>query len=143
MSTLRTWLPTIVNIVCTFVRLILFLLKDRASAWALIKHVAVSVASMAGKMLAALKAKPPGELVFDASTGSLSGVAISNSTAIAHLTTKPPPQPMPHMVNTSMMAAEHWQEHQNRDALFTMEVARKNLRNAALFHVLNRPLSQG
>jgi hypothetical protein len=42
------------------------------------------------------------------------------------------------MVNTSMMAAEHWQEQQNRDALFTMEVARKSVRNAALFHLLNR-----
>ena len=135
MSTLRTWLPTIVNILCTFVRLILFLLRDRASAWALIKRVAVSVASLARKMLGALKAKPPGDLTFVASTGSLSGVAVSTSTAVAHLTANP----LPRMANTSMMAAEHWQEQQNRDALFTMEVARKNLRNAGLFHLLNGP----
>jgi hypothetical protein len=51
----------------------------------------------------------------------------------------PPPQLVPRMVNTSMMANDAWQEQQNRDALFTMEVARKNLRNAALFHLLNRP----
>jgi hypothetical protein len=43
------------------------------------------------------------------------------------------------MVNTSMMAAQHWVEQQERDALFTMEVARKSLRNAALFTLLNRP----
>jgi hypothetical protein len=50
-----------------------------------------------------------------------------------------PLQPVPRMVNTSMMANDAWQEQQNRDALFTMEIARKNLRNAALFHVLSRP----
>ena len=50
----------------------------------------------------------------------------------------PPPQPLPRMVNNSMDAAiQAWQEQQNRDALFTMEVARKGLRNAALFHQLN------
>ncbi len=135
MSTLRTWLPTIVNILCTFVRLILFLLRDRASAWAIIKRLAVSVVSMPRKMLTALKVKPPGDLTFDASTGSLSGVAISTSTAVGHLTANP----LPRMVNTSMMAAEHWQEQQNRVALFTMETSRKNLRNAALFHLLNGP----
>jgi hypothetical protein len=44
----------------------------------------------------------------------------------------PPPQgPVSRLANTAMMAAEHWQEQQNRDALFMMEVARKNLRNAA------------
>jgi hypothetical protein len=31
-----------------------------------------------------------------------------------------------------MAAAPAWQEQQERDALFTMEVARKNLRNVAL-----------
>jgi len=51
----------------------------------------------------------------------------------------PSPQPLPRMVNTSMTAAQHWQEQSERDALFTMEVARKNLRNAALFTLLNRP----
>jgi len=135
MSTLRNWLA-IANILSTLVRLILFLLRDRALAWALIKRVAVSVASMARKTLAGLKAKPPGELVFDASTGSLSGVAISTSTAVGHLTANP----LPRMVNNSM-AAHHYdsQEQQNRDALFTMEVARRNLRKAALFHLLNGP----
>jgi hypothetical protein len=52
----------------------------------------------------------------------------------------PPPQPaVPRMVNTSTMINDAWQEQQNRDALFTMEVARKNSLNAALFHLLSRP----
>jgi hypothetical protein len=53
----------------------------------------------------------------------------------------PPPRgPVPRMVNNSMMADHNaWQEQQDRDALFTMAVARKNLGNAALFHVLNHP----
>jgi hypothetical protein len=55
----------------------------------------------------------------------------------------PPTRPQPLLggyVNNSMMANQDaWQEQQERDALFTMEVARKNLGNAALFHVLNRP----
>ena len=55
-----------------------------------------------------------------------------------------PPEPLqgpvPRMVNNSAMAAaQACQEQQNRDALFTMEVARKNLRNAALFHLLRTP----
>lgn len=40
--------------------------------------------------------------------------------------------PVPQMMNTSMEAARHWVEQQERDALFTMEVARKNQRNALL-----------
>lgn len=52
----------------------------------------------------------------------------------------PPPQPLvSNFVNTSMMANDAWQEQQNRDALFAMEVARKNLRNAALLTLQNRP----
>jgi hypothetical protein len=48
------------------------------------------------------------------------------------------------MVNNSMMAAvEACQEQQNRDALFTMEVARKNQRNALLTILRQRPVGLG
>jgi hypothetical protein len=44
------------------------------------------------------------------------------------------------MVNSSMMAAvEACQEQQSRDALFTMDVARKNQRNALLTILSQRP----
>jgi hypothetical protein len=52
----------------------------------------------------------------------------------------PEQQPVPRMLNNSMMAAaQACEEQENRNALFTMEVARKNLRNAALFTLLNHP----
>jgi hypothetical protein len=50
-----------------------------------------------------------------------------------------PQGPVPSMVNNSqMVAAQHWQAQQERDALFTMEVIRKNARNAALLTILTR-----
>jgi hypothetical protein len=52
----------------------------------------------------------------------------------------PPRQtPLPLMVNNSqMIAAQWWQEEENRNALATMEVVRKNARNAALLTVLSQ-----
>jgi len=51
--------------------------------------------------------------------------------------TPPPPEPLPSFVNNSAAgAAEHWAEQERRNGLFTIEVARKNPRNAALLTVL-------
>jgi hypothetical protein len=75
------------------------------------------------------------------STKNVAGVNADESKAPrqwhAEFKNPQPVPPLPRMVNNSMMAAaQAWQEQQERDALFTMEVARKNLRNAALFTLM-------
>jgi len=74
---LDNWLP---NIVVNAV----FYLIQHAREVAAVTGLAYA-ASRLHKVFAARKASS-GELTFDASTGSLRGVAISNSTAVAHLT---------------------------------------------------------
>jgi hypothetical protein len=85
---LDNWLP---NIVVNAV----FYLIQHAREVAAVTGLAYA-ASRLHKVFAARKASS-GELTFDASTGSLRGVAISNSTAVAHLTTNPLPSPRPHL----------------------------------------------
>lgn len=41
--------------------------------------------------------------------------------------------------NAMIMMADHTRQQQESDALFTMEVARKNARNSAIFHLLRSP----
>jgi hypothetical protein len=49
----------------------------------------------------------------------------------------PEPRPLPQFVNNSAAVMAHHIAQAERDALFTMEVARKNLRNGAMLTMLS------